>query len=225
MSETPDPAPAETMLAKVDSGAITPPIAKDKAQIIAGDNGLQLTSFDDMWRFARAAIASGLTPKGIDTPEKALICLQMGAEVGLSPMASLQNIAPINGRPTIWGDAVPAVCARVVENYRDEQIGTIGSDDFGYRVSVKRAGRTDPTVRTFTIAHAKKAGLWGKQGPWSQYPERMLLMRARTFAYRDSCPDALRGLYTTEEIRDMGAEPKNVTPGKLDDVDKQEGAA
>ena len=48
-----------------------------------------------------------------------------------------------------------------------------------------------------------QAGLWGKQGPWKQYPKRMLQMRARGFAIRDAFPDALRGMYMAEEVQDI----------------------
>src|SRR3546814_15085877 len=36
-----------------------------------------------------------------------------------------------------------------------------------------RKGRETPIIRTFSMDDAKKAGLAGKQGPWSQYPQRM----------------------------------------------------
>jgi hypothetical protein len=64
------------------------------------------------------------------------------------------------------------------------------------------------------VAEAKKAGLWGKQGPWTQYPRRMLQMRARGFALRDAFPDVLRGLVTAEEAADythVEPEPVRVT--------------
>jgi hypothetical protein len=57
----------------------------------------------------------------------------------------------------------------------------------------------------FTVADAKKAGLWGKTGPWTQYPKRMLQMRARGFALRDAFPDVLKGLVTAEEAQDYPA--------------------
>jgi hypothetical protein len=52
------------------------------------------------------------------------------------------------------------------------------------------------------VADAKKAGLWGKAGPWQQYPGRMMALRARGFALRNAFADALRGLITAEEAQD-----------------------
>ena len=66
----------------------------------------------------------------------------------------------------------------------------------------KRQGYPSPSVSRFSVADAKKAGLWGKSGPWTQYPSRMLQLRARGFALRNAFADALRGLVTAEEAQD-----------------------
>jgi hypothetical protein len=60
-------------------------------------------------------------------------------------------------------------------------------------------------VGRFSVADAKRAGLWGKSGPWTQYPRRMLQLRARGFALRDAFPDVLKGLVTAEEAQDYPA--------------------
>jgi hypothetical protein len=85
----------------------------------------------------------------------------------------------------------------------------------------KRRGYPAPTVSRFSMADAKRAGLAGKSGPWSQYPERMLALRARGFALRNAFADALRGLITAEEAQDypqpvVASEPVVVRP-KFDD--------
>jgi hypothetical protein len=71
----------------------------------------------------------------------------------------------------------------------------------------KRKGRK-PVVAKFSVEDAKRAGLWGKQGPWSAYPKRMMQMRARGFALRDAFPDVLKGLITAEEAQDYPDEAK-----------------
>ena len=65
-------------------------------------------------------------------------------------------------------------------------------------------------VKTFSYEDAKRAGLWGKQGPWTQYPQRMAQMRARSWAVRDAFPDLLRGISVYEEQQDCIE--KTVTP-------------
>jgi hypothetical protein len=160
-----------------------------------------------MWRFAKAVSASGLAPKGIETPEAILVALQMGAELGLTPMASLQNIAVINGRPSVWGDAMLGICrgsgcfdeGAFSEGFE----GQPGTDAWTAVCQVRRAPDGALVSRRFSVARAKKAGLWGKTGPWQTYPDRMLQMRARSWALRDTFSDILRGFLTTEEVRDI----------------------
>lgn len=143
---------------------------------------------------------SSFCPKGFqDKPGDVLVCLQMGQELGLKPMQALQNIAVINGRPSVWGDAMLAVCRQSADfEYIDEKL-----DDAAMTATCTIKRRNEPeVVRKFSQADAKLAGLWGKQGPWTQYPKRMLQMRARGFALRDSFPDLLRGIISQEEAQD-----------------------
>ena len=165
--------------------------------------GLALASFDDAFRFAKMVAASDFAPKDFKgKPESCMLAIQHGSEVGLSPMQSLQSIAVINGRPTIWGDAALAlvigshVCEYVTE-------GVDGEGDKMVAMCVaKRRGYEKATIVRFSVEDAKKAGLWGKSGPWQQYPKRMLQLRARGFALRDAFSDVLRGLITAEEAQD-----------------------
>jgi hypothetical protein len=165
--------------------------------------GLALASFDDAFRFSQMVSKSEFAPKDFKgKPESCMLAIQAGSEVGLSPMQSLQSIAVINGRPTIWGDAAMAlVQSSPVCEYIKEY--TEGDGDALVAVcEAKRRGYPSPTVVRFSVADAKKAGLWGKSGPWQQYPARMLTLRARGFALRNAFADALRGLITAEEARD-----------------------
>ena len=68
----------------------------------------------------------------------------------------------------------------------------------------------EPHSVTFSKDDAKKASLWGKSGPWTQYPDRMLKMRARGFCIRDIFSDALRGIKTDEEVNDYQIDAKPV---------------
>mgnify|MGYP001561259371 CR=1 FL=1 len=181
--------------------------------------GLNLETLEDMFRFSQYVLASGLAPKG-DTVEAILIKIEMGAELGIAAMQAVQNIAVINGRPGLWGDAVPGLVrgSGKQEWYKQEKIGKVGADDYGYRITSKRKGDPNPIETTFTIADAKKAGLWGKTGPWTFYPDRMLLNRARAFNARDNFPDVLKGLHTVEEIQDVAFEVVDSKP--LEDGDK-----
>jgi hypothetical protein len=173
--------------------------------------GLALASFDDAFRFSKMVAASEFAPKDFKgKPESCLLAIQHGSEVGLSPMQSLQSIAVINGRPTIWGDAALALvqACSVCEYVREYLEGE--GDNLTAVCEAKRQGYPAPTTVRFSVADAKKAGLWGKTGPWTQYPSRMLQLRARGFALRNAFADALRGLVTAEEAKDYPTQPEPV---------------
>ena len=188
------------------------PAAPEPKQFIAlGNAGVQLQSIDEAFRFAKAVAMSGFAPKGLEKPESILIAIQHGMELGLRPMAALQSIAIINGRPGIYGDAALALVrgSGLMESYAQRTEGE--GDKLRAVVTVKRKGE-NAMESVFSVADAKVASLWGKQGPWSQYPTRMLLFRARGFALRDAFGDVLKGMRTTEELQDIPPEPRNVTP-------------
>ena len=159
--------------------------------------------------YANIIADSGMVPKNFHgRPADVLVAVQMGAELGLPPTQALQNIAVINGRPSVWGDAVLAIVkASPLCEYLREYFDT----ETGIATCVtKRLGDDEEVVRTFSYEDAKRAGLWGKQGPWTQYPQRMTQMRARSWAVRDAYPDLLRGIAVREEQVDKVE--KDVTP-------------
>ena len=167
---------------------------------------LRPSTFTELANFATMASKSSLVPQGYrNKPEDIMLAVQMGSELGLAPMQAIQNIAVIQGRPAVWGDALIGLC-RASAVCEDIAESMEGEGDAAVAVCVaKRKGATPVTVR-FSVADAKRAGLWGKQGPWQQYPVRMLQMRARGFALRDAFPDVLKGIVTAEEAQDTPAD-------------------
>lgn len=184
--------------------------SQTKLSLSSRENGtfsMAPRNFEEAWRMAQLIAASDMVPKDYKgNAGNVLIAMEMGSEVGLKPLQALQNIAVINGRPALWGDAVLAVCqgsaAWDASAFSEEFEGVYPKDDFAAVCTVRRKGGKIIT-RTFSIADAKEAGLWSKQGPWKQYPKRMLQMRARAFAVRDGFSDVLRGLHVAEEIQDV----------------------
>jgi len=166
-------------------------------------SGLALRTMDDAMRFGKMLAESEFAPKDFKgKPASCVLAVQHGAEIGFGPMQSIQCIAVINGRPSIWGDAALAlVMASPVCEYVTEKVDGDG-DNMTAVCEAKRRGYPQPTVVRFSVADAKKAGLWGKSGPWTQYARRMLQLRARGFALRDCFPDVLKGLVTAEEAQD-----------------------
>lgn len=174
------------------------------------DGGMELTNVGQVFAFSELMDQAGWLPKGM-TKEGAVIAIVAGQPLGLNAFQSVQGITPINGRPSIWGDAMVAV-VKASGLLEDEQVEYLPSpkDCKGVRYTCKRKGIPTPYEGTFSIADAEAAGLWGKPGPWKQYPKRMLMNRARAFALRDAFPDVLRGLRIAEEEQDV-AEAEVIT--------------
>ena len=203
MATQPQTEQAEQQLAK----------REDNKQLgVSGHIGMTPRTFEEGWRFAQMIAMSELAPKEYKgKPMNVLVAIQMGAELGLAPMASLQNIAVINGRPALWGDGALAVVMRS-PNYESHREYFEGEGDKRVAVcEIKRKGQ-DVYITRFSVSDAAKAGLLTKDSPWKTYRDRMLQMRARSWALRDKFADALRGLGIAEEVRDIPQEAEAARP-------------
>lgn len=168
---------------------------------------MQIASIQDALACAEIIAKSSFCPKGMSgKPGDIVVALQMGQELGLKPMQALQNIAVINGRPSLWGDAMLAVCrlSPEFEFIKEEYL----EKEKAYVCIVKRKYEPEFTGK-FSETDARTAGLWNKDGAWKSYPKRMLQMRARGFALRDAFPDLLRGIIIKEEAEDYPEPPRD----------------
>lgn len=176
-------------------------VKKEKPIIAATARGVQFNDLDSMYRFC-VAVVNSRQFKDLDSPESALIRLQAGLELGLSPIWSLVNIMVVNGRPSLWGDALHGLILRQPDCLDVKEYSENSGDQLVAVCEVHRRNRV-PVVRRYSVSDAKRARLWDKSGPWQTNPTRMLQMRARSFAERDSYSDILRGLGVIEEMRDI----------------------
>lgn len=173
-------------------------------------------TMDEIFRLAQAICKAGMAPRGMEQPEKAMIAIMRGMEVGLTPMMALDKIAIVQGRPVIWGDgALGLVRGSGLCEFVKERMEGDGEKRIAY-CEAKRKGEAESISRSFSVSDAKIAGLWNKQGPWKQFPDRMLQMRARAFALRDLFADVLGGLYLKEEMDNDGSVPEPVSSKPLE---------
>lgn len=157
-------------------------------------------------RLAALLAESNFVPKDfVGKAGNILAAVMMGSEVGLAPLQALQGIAVINGRPSLWGDAMLAVCRANPEWGGMDETGDATQAKCVVTRMERIAGRITPKVYTgeFTIQEAQAAGLLDKPSPWKTYPKRMLKMRARAFALRDAFADALKGMSSADEMADV----------------------
>lgn len=168
-------------------------------------NGFEMkpSNLAEAMEFAKIISESDICPKEHKgKPGNVLVAIQMGGEVGLSPLQAINSINVINGKPTIWGDAALAlVVIHPAYEWHEEKVVQDPNGNHRAFSTIKRKG-AEPHTYEFSVEDAKKAGLWGKAGAWTSYPKRMLQMRARGFVLRDKFPDALKGLSIREEVLD-----------------------
>jgi hypothetical protein len=174
---------------------------------VTTNRGFAPTTMQEAVQFSEMLASSSMVPKAYQgKPMDVLVCVQWGYELNLAPMAALQNIAVINGKPSVYGDTMlalvqaSAVCEDIEEYFEGE-----GTANPVAVCVASRKGRKPVTAR-FSRDDAQRAGLWNKVGPWQAYPKRMLQMRARGFALRDAFPDILKGLVSAEEAHDHPGE-------------------
>jgi len=130
-------------------------------------------TWEQLYNYAKEIAQTDFVPNDLrGKPGAVLACWQFGQEVGLAPMAALQSIAVINGRPSLWGDGALAVvranplCEYVRELRPDEALKA------GYgECTVKRRDDDVPITRRFTKEEAEIAGLWGGKSTDAEFLE------------------------------------------------------
>ena len=163
------------------------------------------TDVDQAIRISEMFAKSDLVPDSYkNKPANIFLAVSAGASLGLAPFQAMQNIAVINGKPSVWGDALLAMvrndkrCLSVKESIEGE-----GRNMKATCVVSRLApnGETELISSSFSMGQAQSANLLNRP-PWKSYPDRMLQMRARGFALRDAFADVIGGLITSEEAQD-----------------------
>ena len=151
-------------------------------------------------------LKSGFLPNAIKTPESAIAVMLQGRELGIGPMAALNNINVIQGKPTIS----PQLMLALIHRSGKLDAVHIDGDATQCTVLLKRTGLREHT-ETFTMDDAKRLGLAGKDN-WQKQPAVMLRWRAVAACARVVFPDIVLGFYTAEE---MGADVTFTDDGDL----------
>jgi hypothetical protein len=175
-------------------------------------------TLDEALKYCELLSKSTLVPKDYQGQAgNILVAIQWGQEIGLKPLQALQNIACINGRPCLWGDALLAMvrASGLIEDFRED----FHEQSFTATCTAKRKGQPTPIIRTFSKADAEKAGLWDRN-TWKSYPKRMAQMRARAFALRDGFTDVVKGMPIAEEQLDVDTSEALAAPN-LPDMPKR----
>lgn len=165
-----------------------------------------IQSFEDAQRMSTALAASSLVPDTYQNNKaNCMIALEMSQRIGASPMAVMQNLHIIHGRPSWSSQFVIAAlnsCGRF-SALRFRVSGT-GDEETCVAWATDRSGEVleGPPV---SIAMAKAEGWFGKSGSkWKTMPQLMLRYRAAKFFGNLYAPDVLMGMHSADEVEDFG---------------------
>ena len=156
------------------------------------------TNLDEAFRMAQILVSSGLTPRGVDTPQKAFLIMAQGRELGLSTMQSLGNIYVVEGKVSLSSDLMAAMVLKspVCEYLRCAEMT---SERATYLA--KRKGGAEFRY-SFSWEDAVKAGLTNRPN-YKANPADMLRHRALSKCVRAVFPDVVAGLYSRDEAEDI----------------------
>lgn len=171
-------------------------------------------SFESAQRMALALVSSNIVPeqyRGKDNIGNAIVALEMAQRIGASPLAVMQNLNIIHGRPS-WSSTFIIAALNSCGRFAPVRFEVTGEGDDRSCI----AWTTDKTGERLegppaSIAMAKAEGWYAKNGSkWKTMPELMLRYRAAAFFGRLYAPDVLNGMHATEEVEDAGT-VRNVT--------------
>lgn len=193
---------ATTHTNRLQAGAIQP-IRNEQpaaAAVSTAIKPIEPNDLSEVMTFAQVAVKSQMF--GLRTIEEAAARILYGRELGMSVFQSIMGIDMIQGRPGLKAVTVASQIQR--------------SGQYEYRVdkwtvdecTVKFFDRGEFVGQSgFTIADAKRAGVYKDGSNWSKYPKSMLFARAITQGARAYCPSIFFGpVYSTEELADGNAE-------------------
>ena len=172
-------------------------------------------SFESAQRMALALVSSNIVPeqyRGKDNIGNAIVALEMAQRIGASPLAVMQNLNIIHGRPS-WSSTFIIAALNSCGRFAPIRFEVTGEGDDRSCI----AWTTDKSGERLegppaSIAMAKAEGWFAKNGSkWKTMPELMLRYRAAAFFGRLYAPDVLNGMHATEEVEDIGTGPRNVT--------------
>ena len=156
------------------------------------------TNLDEAFRMAQILVSSGLTPRGVDTPQKAFLIMAQGRELGLSTMQSLGNIYVVEGKVSLSSDLMAAM---VLKSQVCEYLRVVEMTPERATYAAKRRGGNEFRF-SFSWEDANKAGLTGR-ATYKANPADMLRHRALSKTVRAVFPDVVAGLYSRDEAEDI----------------------
>ena len=181
--------------------------------------------FEHMQRVAKALTHSKLVPQAFQGEQNipdAIIALNMANRMHADPMAVMQNLYIVHGKPA-WSSSFLIATVNACGRFSSLRFRMKGKGDqlSCHAVARDKESNEELIGSTVSIEMAKNEGWYQKKGSkWQTMPEQMLQYRAATFWVRVYAPEISMGMRPEDEIRDIEAAPINVTPTPAPDSGK-----
>jgi len=172
--------------------------------------------FEIAGKMAVSLSKSTIVPKEYQgNASNALIAIELANRLSVSPLMVMQNLYVVYGRPS-WSAQYMIAMINSSGKYDFELQFDEKNDKNGKPYScqcwTERNGRkvTGPEI---TMDMAKAEGWLSKNGSkWLTMPQMMLRYRAASFFGRMNCPELTMGIYTKEEVVEIGPEDYREVP-------------
>ena len=137
-----------------------------------------------------------------------MIAIEMASRINTSPMMVMQNLYIVNGNPA-WSSQWIIAMINSSKRYKTELQFEFGHEpeDGGLSCLAYAEDYSGHRVEgpKITMQMARDEGWLEKRGSkWKTMPEVMIRYRAASFFGRMNCPDMIMGIYSKEEVLDMG---------------------
>ena len=160
---------------------------------------IDLATIDMLSGLADRLHKAGVFGAEVTSADKAFAVLLKGHELGFTPMAAAGSIAIIKGKVSLSADATIALCKRSPACLF---LRLLTSTEEVATYETQRSGDPSPTVLSYTIAQASKAGLTGSQ-TWRAHAPAMLRARCGAAIARAVYPDLVAGIYDPDEMAEI----------------------
>ena len=190
-------------------------------QIIVQDQSLLLdvTMFEHAQRVGKMLATSTMIPDHFkNNIGNCVIALNYAARAGIDPFMAMQKMYIIHGKPAVETQLQIALFNKD-RRFSPLKYKISGEGDNRQCVAYATEKETGDVIEgtPVSIKMAKDEGWFSKNGSkWKTLPDLMLRYRAAAFFIRLYAPETTLGLYTKEELADMG-EVIDITPSKAID--------
>lgn len=195
-------------------------VAEQRNMVADLSSGIYSSSdtFKLAYQMAKGLSESTLVPVQFQkNPANCLIALEQSNRLGISPMAVMQNLYIVQGRPSFSSSFIIALINSSKKYDMELQFDEEEKDGKPYACTcwTELNGRRVSGIK-ITMDMADNEGWLNKNGSkWKTIPQVMLRYRAASFFARMNCPELSIGLYSKEELDDM---PKKTNTASLNSI-------